>query len=106
MTICHSLDDKTNEIMDLPAAIDYYVGMPERLERLLAAARAWCKAAPRGRQSELAAFLGVSRQAVSSWFAQNPKKQPTAEQALALQEFLRHRRQKGNDWHRPRQGDL
>jgi hypothetical protein len=88
------MDDVAIEIMDLPAAIDYYVGMPERVERLLAAARAWCKAAPRGRQSELAAFLGVSRQAVSAWFAQNPKKQPTAEQALAIQEFLKKQRRR------------
>ena len=80
--------------MDLPATIDYYEGMPERVERLLAEARAWCEP-ERGRRSRLAEFLGVSRQAVSAWFAAQPKKQPTAEQALAIQEFLKkHRRSK------------
>jgi hypothetical protein len=36
----------------------------------------------------------VSRQAVSAWLAQNPKKQPTAEQALALQEILKKQRRR------------
>jgi transcriptional regulator with XRE-family HTH domain len=81
--------------MDLPITVGYNDAMSERVERLLAEARAWCEPV-RGRQSELAAFLGVSRQAVSAWFADKPKKQPTAEQALAIQEFLRtvHREEK------------
>jgi hypothetical protein len=36
----------------------------------------------------------VSRQAVSAWLAQNPKKQPTVEQALALQEILKKQRRR------------
>lgn len=62
--------------------------MLNRLERLLGEARAWCEM-ERGRQTKVAEFLGVSRQAVSAWLAANPKKHPTAEQALALQEFLK-----------------
>jgi hypothetical protein len=49
------------------------------LKRLLADARLWCREV-RGRQSELAALLGVSRNAVSAWFAVDPKKHPTVEQ--------------------------
>jgi DNA-binding transcriptional regulator YiaG len=71
--------------------IDNKTGRPERLKRLLAEAHAWCKDA-RGRQSELATVLGVSRHSVSAWFAAEPKKQPTAEQALAMLEFLEQQR--------------
>jgi len=79
--------------MDLPAVIGYYDEMSERLKRLLAEARAWCDREPaRGKRSKLAEYLGVSRQAVSAWFAEQPKKQPTAEQALAMAEFLKKRR--------------
>jgi hypothetical protein len=74
----------------------YSPGMAERVKRLLDVVRSWCKApGTRGRQSELAAFLGVSRHAVSAWLAANPKKFPTAEQALAMQEFLRKQRRSG-----------
>jgi hypothetical protein len=73
--------------------ICYHEEMSERVKRLLAEARAWCKPV-RGRQSKLADFLGVSRHAVSAWFAANPKKQPTAEQALAMTEFLQEQRRK------------
>jgi hypothetical protein len=34
------------------------------------------------------------RQAVGAWFAEQPKKQPTAEQALAMAEFLQEQRRK------------
>jgi transcriptional regulator with XRE-family HTH domain len=81
--------------MDLPATIGYYEEMSERLKRLLAEAREWCDSEPaRGKRSKLAEALGVSRQAVSAWFAKEPKKQPTAEQALAMAEFLKKRRSK------------
>lgn len=71
--------------------IDNKEGGSQRLKRLLADARVWCKEV-RGRQSELAAVLGVSRYSVSAWFAAEPKKQPTAEQALAMLEFLEQQR--------------
>ena len=62
-------------------------------------ARAWCDEA-RGRQSKLAAYLGVSRQAISAWFREaerkHPRKRPTAEQVLALEEFLQAQRVRQN----------
>jgi len=67
--------------------------------RVLAEARAWCDEA-RGRQSKLAAYLGVSRQAISAWFREaerkHPRKRPTAEQVLALEEFLQAQRVRQN----------
>ena len=60
-----------------------------RLIILLNELRQWCTE-ERGRQAEVARFLGVFPQAVSDWFAE--KKQPTGEQALAIQEFLRKQR--------------
>ena len=69
--------------------IDYPSGeMARRTERLLAQVKAWCDQ-ERGRQSQLARFLGVSRQTVSDWFKPEKKKNPTAEQALAMLELLK-----------------
>jgi transcriptional regulator with XRE-family HTH domain len=48
---------------------------------------AWCDAVY-GRRSELARVAGVSRQAITKWFA--GRKQPTAEQILAVQEFIQN----------------
>ncbi len=94
---CHLLNDYSSEIMDLLTEIDYYEGMSGRVNALLAEAKTWC-VQEKGRQSRLATFLGVSRQAVSVWFREHtnehPRKQPTAEQALALAEFLKKRRAK------------
>ncbi len=94
---CHLLSDSASEFMDALSEIDYYKGMPGRVKALLADAQAWC-AEEKGRQSRLADFLGVSRQAVSVWFREytneRPKKQPTAEQALALAEFLKAQRRR------------
>ena len=73
-------------------AVDYFSAeMPPRTEKLLAEIKAWCDQ-ERGRQSELARFLGTSRQAVSDWFKPEKKKSPTAEQALAMLEFLKQQR--------------
>jgi transcriptional regulator with XRE-family HTH domain len=76
-------------------AIDYPSGekMARRTERLLAQVKAWCDQ-ERGRQSQLARFLGVSRQTVSDWFKPEKKKNPTAEQALAMLEWLKKPRRK------------
>jgi hypothetical protein len=82
--------------MDLLETISYDHDMSERLKRLLAEARAWC-IQERGRQSRLAEHLGVSRAAIAAWFAEEPKKQPTAEQALAMAEFLKQRRRESRD---------
>jgi DNA-binding XRE family transcriptional regulator len=71
----------------------------ERVKRLLAEARAWCDE-ERGRQTKLAAYLGVSRHSLNAWFAEalrdRPRKQPTAEQALGIGEFLQAQRARGH----------
>jgi hypothetical protein len=81
--------------MDSLTPIDYYLDMAERLKALLSDAKEWCSQ-ERGRQSELADFLGVKRQAISAWFAENPQKAPTGEQVLALLEFLRAQKKRRN----------
>jgi len=74
-------------------------GVSERVKRLLAEARAWCDE-ERGRQTKLAAYLGVSRHSLNAWFAEarreRPRKQPTAEQALAIGEYLKAVRDTSN----------
>jgi transcriptional regulator with XRE-family HTH domain len=60
-----------------------------RVRNLLNELRQWCTQ-QHGRQSEVARVLGVFPQAVSDWFLD--KKQPTGEQVLAIQEFLRKQR--------------
>ena len=77
---------------DFSTVLAHDLRMSARVKRLLAQAHAWASA-ERGRQSQLAAFLGVSRHAISAWFREyqqeRPRKGSTAEQALALQEFLK-----------------
>jgi DNA-binding transcriptional regulator YiaG len=69
--------------------------MAERVRRLLAEAEAWCDQ-ERGRRTQLANYLGTTLQAVSAWFREyrkpRPAKQPTAEQALGIREFLESKR--------------
>jgi hypothetical protein len=67
--------------------------VPERVKRLLEEARIWCRQ-QRGRQTQLAKILGVSPQALSAWWTQYRGKQPTAEQILALDAFIRSERRK------------
>jgi hypothetical protein len=67
--------------------------VPERVRKLLADARVWCSQ-ERGRQSRLAKVLGVTPQAISAWWTEYRGKQPTAEQALALDEFLKTQRRR------------
>jgi predicted transcriptional regulator len=82
--------------MDLPKPIRHYHPMPRRVRALLAELESWCNK-ERGRRAEVARFLAVSPQAVSAWLAEyrkpRPARQPTAEQALAIQEFLKDRRE-------------
>ncbi len=69
--------------------------MPRRVKRLLSEAEAWCDQ-ERGRRSELARYLGIPLSTVSAWFREyqkpHPAKQPTAEQALGILEFLKDKR--------------
>jgi hypothetical protein len=78
---------------DFSAADCQALEVPERVKRLLAEARQWC-GQERGRQSKLAKILEVSPQALSAWWTGYAGKQPTAEQALALEAFLRDKRRK------------
>lgn len=65
--------------------------MTVRVERLLNEVREYCKQA-RGRQVQLANYLKIPRQRLSEWLKADPDKHPTAEQALAMQEFLAQKR--------------
>ena len=69
--------------------------MAERVRRLLADAEAWCDQ-ERGRRTQLANYLETTLPAVSAWFREyrkeRPAKQPTAEQALGILEFLEDKR--------------
>jgi hypothetical protein len=80
----------------LLTAAEYQV-MPHTVRTLLEQAHAWC-AQERGRQTQLADYLGVSRHTVNAWFAEyqkeHPKRQPTADQILALLEFLKTQKRK------------
>ena len=62
-----------------------------RTEKLLRALSYWC-AQGYGRQSEVARLLNVSPQQFNDWL--KGRTQLTGEQALAIQEFMRHRRRK------------
>ena len=50
--------------------------------------KAWCDE-ERGRQKAIAEAADISKQAVSNWFA--GRQEPTAEQVLAIQEYLEKR---------------
>jgi hypothetical protein len=69
--------------------------MPPRTEKLLAELKEWCVDSSgktiRGRNAEVAKAADTTRQAVHDWFA--GRRQPTAEQILAIQEFLGERRE-------------
>jgi hypothetical protein len=85
--------------MAFSSKIGQHLRMSERVKRLLAEAKAWCISQGEGGQTKLAGILGVKRQAVSIWFLEaqkkHPKKKPTAEQALALEEFLKSQKPEG-----------
>jgi len=69
--------------------------MSRRVRELLAEAEAWCDQ-ERGRRTQLAKYLETTLPAVSAWFREyrkaRPAKQPTAEQALGILEFIRSKR--------------
>lgn len=67
--------------------------MPPRTKKLLNELEAWCNARGYGSRTEVARAIGVKRQAVTDWFAE--RQEPTGEQVLAIQEFLRKQERKG-----------
>jgi transcriptional regulator with XRE-family HTH domain len=64
---------------------------PKELDALMNELKAWCKA-KHGRQKELADKLGINAQLLSNWIAR--RKTPGLQKYLALQAFLKRRRQK------------
>jgi transcriptional regulator with XRE-family HTH domain len=59
------------------------------VEALINKLKAWCKQ-KHGRNTEVAALLGVSRQLVSDWFSGNAI--PALSTGLKIQAFLKKRR--------------
>jgi hypothetical protein len=67
-------------------------------QALLDELKTWC--AVRGRKTIAARYLAsatglsfeTAQQTVSHWFADPPRQQPTADQILAVQEFMKRRR--------------
>jgi hypothetical protein len=92
------MENNATNLMDQPKRIRHHRrDMPRRIRALLAEAEAWCDQ-ERGRRAQLARYLDVGLPAISTWFAEyrkpHPAKQPTGEQVLAIQEFLKDQRQK------------
>jgi len=63
--------------------------VPLKTDKLLEELKAWCDS-EYGRRSEVAKVAGVSPQAITDWFGH--RRQPTAEQALVICEFLKKQR--------------
>jgi hypothetical protein len=61
--------------------------MGPRTWKIISQLKAYCDL-ERGRRTKLARALGLQRQVLSHWFAD--RKQPTGEQILTIQEFLRN----------------
>jgi len=67
-----------------------YFWMGRRVKEYLEKVKSWCDQ-ERGRQNQLAEVAETTKQTVSNWFA--GRQEPTAEQLLAVQEFLeKHRK--------------
>jgi hypothetical protein len=93
----YPMDKNSTNLMDRPKRIrHHHRRMSRRVKTLLAEAEAWCDQ-ERGRRTKLALGIGASLPAVSAWFREykkaDPAKQPTGEQVLAIQEFLKEQRE-------------
>jgi plasmid maintenance system antidote protein VapI len=62
--------------------------MPQRTAKLLLMLKLWADQ-QRGRRAEIARYLGMPRQVVTDIL--NGRQNPTSEQALAIQEYLREK---------------
>jgi transcriptional regulator with XRE-family HTH domain len=62
--------------------------MGKRTKQFLEDLKSWCNE-ERGRQKAISEVANISKQAVSNWFA--GRQEPTAEQLLAIQEYLAKR---------------
>lgn len=65
--------------------------MGRRVKEFLDTLKSWCDQ-ERGRQTQLADIADTTKQTVSNWFAE--RQEPTAEQLLAIQEFLDEQKRK------------
>jgi transcriptional regulator with XRE-family HTH domain len=61
------------------------------IEKTIAELKAWCDAG-RGRQTEIAMFLDVSRQSVNDWL--NRDANPMANTLFEIRDFLKEQRKK------------
>jgi len=61
----------------------------EEVARLLGELRAWC-AEKRGRQTQIAKMLGITRQSINDWLS--GKTVPTLAAGLKIQAFLRQQK--------------
>jgi transcriptional regulator with XRE-family HTH domain len=59
------------------------------IEKLISKLQTWCQE-KRGRNTEIAKMLGVSRQLVSDWFSR--KTDPLADKLFVIRDFLRKQR--------------
>jgi len=67
--------------------------LPPKTQQLIEQLRAWCdEPGGWGRRSQVARLLGVPRSDVTHWLS--GRQGPTAEQALALLEFLKQQQKK------------
>jgi hypothetical protein len=68
--------------------------MGQLTNELISQLREWCEQ-EEGRKKFVAAYLGLPQPALSNMFRAKDPQQPTGEQALAIQAFLKkHRRKK------------
>lgn len=65
------------------------------VEKTISELRAWCAAEP-GRQTEIAQFLGVTRQSVNDWLNQrrDDSATPTVDRFFEIRDFLKAQRGK------------
>jgi transcriptional regulator with XRE-family HTH domain len=64
---------------------------PKEYDEIITQLRLWCS--DRGRQSELAKHLGVSRKAVSTWILKT--RRPNIDSFFKLKAFLKKKRREG-----------
>ena len=67
--------------------------MGQLTQDLISKLRVWCEQ-DEGRKKKVAEYLGIHQQALSNMFRATNPQQPTGEQALAIQKFLKTKKTK------------